>query len=264
MEAASETQQAWIRYLQTQGLLAAENNHAEVGDADDTGPIENSSENNVEDIPAISTSLDKTTSSNERTSPIVNAGQAVPFSAEENSQISACVAQFCEQHQIALTEFPILLRNKQTNKRLRSQFWKLLKVDNRSASSVHKRVHRMYLKPAITEKWTPASDEQLAKLVEQFGATSWNSVAVHLKRSPEACRDRWRNYLVCGPERKSFAWTEEETAQLMSIVQASPSLQHINWGAVSAQMGHQRSRIQCRYRWNKVSQQKVSRQTQGQ
>lgn len=258
---ACEIQRAWIQHLQARGLLEAEQPVIDRLKPEEKFPEQKSPDADIskELLDGASSMCEETRAICEEVSDPPNSGSvngdgsanSKAFTAEENDLITACVAQFCEQYKLNASEFSSLLWYKQDNKYLRSLFWKQLKVGNRSASSVHKRVHRMYLKPALTERWTRASDEQLTRLVQHFGAASWTIVALHMNRSPEACRDRWRNYLVCGPNRMSFAWSEEETARLVSIVQSLPA-ERINWGSVSAQMGHQRSRIQCRYRWNKV------------
>ena len=81
---------------------------------------------------------------------------------------------------------------------------------------------------------------------------------------PEDCRDRWRNYIKCGPRRALQKWTPEEETNLVSVVNEmlhslrskegkDVDASKINWTVVSEQMNGSRSRIQCRYKWTKLN-----------
>ena len=52
-------------------------------------------------------------------------------------------------------------------------------------------------------------------------------------RMPEDCRDRYRNYLVVGENRKSN-WTQDEVDKLMAIVDEQLAVvSTVNWTLVA-------------------------------
>ena len=161
----------------------------------------------------------------------------------------------------------------------------------RTRSSIYKHVRRRYHIFEQRGKWTPEEDLQLAKLcIEKEG--QWSEVGKALGRMPEDCRDRWRNYIKCGTNRASNKWSVEEEELLRKIInemlEEAEKLEEkkkkglldesdlekqkkeirgpkgrkidgplgfkdiINWTVVSERMGGARSRIQCRYKWNKL------------
>ncbi|CCF58274.1 hypothetical protein KAFR_0E01200 [Kazachstania africana CBS 2517] len=161
----------------------------------------------------------------------------------------------------------------------------------RTRSSIYKHVRRRYHIFEQRGKWTPKEDDELAKLcITKEG--QWSEIGKILGRMPEDCRDRWRNYIKCGTNRASNKWSEEEEELLKNVigelleegqryherrqngalteedhnnehilnrgpkgrrVTGKPSFKDIiNWTVVSERMGGSRSRIQCRYKWNKL------------
>jgi Myb-like DNA-binding protein REB1 len=91
-------------------------------------------------------------------------------------------------------------------------------------------------------------------------AKGWKAIGLEMGRMPEDCRDRFRNYIKCGDNRNLNKWSPEEEDKLKEIVNLFISEQQeakmkspiINWTIVSEKMGGKRSRIQCRYKWNKL------------
>ncbi|CAN8327232.1 unnamed protein product [Cochlearia groenlandica] len=62
--------------------------------------------------------------------------------------------------------------------------------------------------------WRPIEDDNLRKLVEQYGPKNWNFIAQHLYgRSGKSCRLRWYNQLDPNITKKPF--TEEEEERLL-------------------------------------------------
>lgn len=178
-----------------------------------------------------------------------------------------------------------------TNGRRKDDFWiNICKVlPYRTRSSIYKHVRRRYHIFDQRGKWTPQEDQQLAKLcVDKEG--QWSAIGKIMKRMPEDCRDRWRNYIKCGNNRVSNKWSLEEESMLKRVIatmleetdtyyerkdkdsinsnregdiqsqnsnrkpnSTKPTFKDvINWTVVSERMGGTRSRIQCRYKWNKL------------
>lgn len=63
-------------------------------------------------------------------------------------------------------------------------------------------------------KFTAAEDQRLSELVDRYGTSKWDQVAMDLGgRTPRQCRDRYNNYLR--PTINTAPWTKEEEAILM-------------------------------------------------
>ncbi|SCU93752.1 LAME_0F04874g1_1 [Lachancea meyersii CBS 8951] len=174
-----------------------------------------------------------------------------------------------------------------SNERRKDDFWtNICKVlPYRTRSSIYKHVRRKYHIFEQRGKWTPEEEQELATLcLEKEG--QWSEIGKLLGRMPEDCRDRWRNYVKCGNNRASNKWSPQEEEQLKEVIaelldsagspedhlydpmdesqmegkekrpakkkKDSNARDAINWTVVSERMGGARSRIQCRYKWNKL------------
>lgn len=147
------------------------------------------------------------------------------------------------------------------HERTKDSFWESLTkvLPYRSRASVYKHVKRQYHVFAVRAKWTKEDDAWLKKLAETK-VGNWKEIGETMGRMPEDCRDRWRNYVKCGENRLSNKWSESEEILLKNVVMEMISSvpkddthnRSINWTLVSERMNGQRSRIQCRYKWNKL------------
>lgn len=151
-----------------------------------------------------------------------------------------------------------------SNERKKDDFWDLLHkvLPYRTRASVYKHVRRSYHVFENRGKWTSEDDQELARLAAEKDG-QWKLIGEILGRMPEDCRDRWRNYVKCGKNRAQNKWTTEEEEKLRTVIESMIALQTeagaelsqepgINWTTVSEEMGGVRSRIQCRYKWNKL------------
>lgn len=208
-----------------------------------------------------------------------NEGNSRSFTKEETNAIDKFIKDYEDICKITHDEF---LKKIWCNERRKDKIWDFFArvLPKRTRSSIYKHVRRTY---HIFEKrgvWTEEEDLKLAELAKSCEG-KWKYIGEELKRMPEDCRDRWRNYVKCGSKRKVNQWTEQEEHELKSIVakvledeeekvkteknksiddgyrrtdrvrdaQVSPT---INWTLISELMGGTRSRIQCRYKWNKL------------
>ncbi|CAD6502897.1 BgTH12-02571 [Blumeria graminis f. sp. triticale] len=109
--------------------------------------------------------------------------------------------------------------------------------------------------------WTPVQDEDLKALYDKY-PNKWTTIGQIMNRFPEDCRDRWRNYLVCGDKLRKVAWEFEEEQRLRCAVGEFLKKYHeehnvadvddnllIDWQTISRMMGHSRSRLQCSFKW---------------
>ncbi|KFX97061.1 hypothetical protein V490_02989 [Pseudogymnoascus sp. VKM F-3557] len=126
---------------------------------------------------------------------------------------------------------------------------------------------------AARGKWTPEDDEELNEAYRLM-PRKWTQIGQRLNRHPEDCRDRWRNYLVCGDNMITVYWKPDEEQKLRRVVAECVShLQEmkdlgmlaatadqegqslvtlVDWQTVSEKMGRTRSRLQCRQKWKRM------------
>ncbi|KAM9718764.1 uncharacterized protein ACNS7B_019858 [Menidia menidia] len=94
--------------------------------------------------------------------------------------------------------------------------------------------------------WTKEEDEKLQRLVKEFGANSWSSVALHFRgqRSQVQCQRRWQQ--TRNPELVKGPWTQEEDCRVMELVQKYGVKR---WSLIAKHL-HTRNGKQCRERWH--------------
>ncbi|KAI0461908.1 hypothetical protein LJB42_004512 [Komagataella kurtzmanii] len=176
------------------------------------------------------------------------------FGKEECEAIDAFIMEYCKIHNMTRDD---ICHRIWSNDRKKDDFWDSLHrvLEHRSRSSLYKHVRRTYHIFQTRGKWTPEEEEELARLAtEQEG--QWKLIGMKMGRMPEDCRDRWRNYIKCGNRRMVNKWSEEEEEKLRQVVHEllddESSNNVINWTVVSERINGTRSRIQCRYKWNKL------------
>lgn len=208
-----------------------------------------------------STSTDSAQHGNWHQVALVDTGGA--FSKQEVAKLK----EFMDHYQAAnhMSRDELCLRVWSSERR-KDNFWDSVAavLPHRTRSSVYKHVRRAYHVFKVRGKWTPQEDNQLSQLVELKGA-QWRQIGIMMGRMPEDCRDRWRNYVICGTQRQQNKWTVDEEGKLRHVVhqilEENPNTD-INWTLVSQKMGGARSRIQCRYKWNKINK-RASQRNQG-
>lgn len=181
------------------------------------------------------------------------------FSEEEIAALDGFVSEYCSINRMSRDD---ICQRVWSNERKKDDFWEALQkvLPHRLRASVYKHVRRLYHVFEVRGKWTQEEDAELARLaVEKNG--QWKIVGHMMRRMPEDCRDRWRNYIKCGANRTANKWSDEEEEKLREVVtqliledsekQRGGSVS-INWTRVSEMMGGIRLRIQCRYKWNKI------------
>lgn len=110
--------------------------------------------------------------------------------------------------------------------------------------------------------WTVEEDEDLAMLVEQHGK-QWTKLSKELNRHPDDIRDRYRNYVICGPNLDRSGWTDDEERLLLRFVEEAretlrgplrtrPIESTIDWQKISDAFGRSRSRLQCFTKWKRL------------
>lgn len=189
-------------------------------------------------------------------------GKPRPFTDEEDAIIDYYLAGFCHFKKWNRDD---LCNRIWTNDRTKDKFWKKVckAIPYRTQSSIYKHIRRRYHIFDVRAKWNSEDDDKLKTLaITREG--QWKTIGEILGRMPEDCRDRWRNYIKCGPRRALQKWTPEEETNLVSVVNEmlhslrskegkDVDASKINWTVVSEQLNGSRSRIQCRYKWTKLN-----------
>ncbi|POR35530.1 RNA polymerase I termination factor [Tolypocladium paradoxum] len=119
--------------------------------------------------------------------------------------------------------------------------------------------------------WTLEQDTELSELIGVHGQ-KWSRIAAIINRHPEDLRDRYRNYLVCGPNQRKDSWDEAEEANLTQyVIDSMHTIDHlrvtepnhhlltrsydelIDWQGISERMNRTRSRLQCITKWKSLN-----------
>lgn len=175
------------------------------------------------------------------------------FSDDEMRAVEYFIEGYCYLFKVDLKQ---VCQRIWTTERKKDNFWECLTkvLPYRSRASVYKHVRRGYHVFDVRGKWSREDDEMLTKLANTKQG-NWKEIGAMMGRMPEDCRDRWRNYIKCGENRLMSRWAPEEEEKLKHIVSdmlTKLKLNTINWTLVSEAMDGTRSRIQCRYKWNKL------------
>jgi len=251
----------------------------EIVDSATTGHVQPSSSVPLEQLPIHTTPTSALGAISTATTATPSGGSAGgTFSVEEKRAIDVHLDRYAENNGLTHAD---LCRRVWANERRKDDFWEGVcsVLPQRSRASIYKHVRRQYHIFNSRAKWTESEDEHLAVLVKEKGS-AWKAVGDAMGRMGEDCRDRWRNYGKCGKDRGKDRWDEFEESELKKIIAdvltgirvrrgitdpfdlESNAIDYdgedeINWTVISDLMGNKRSRIQCRYKWNKMKQQKA-------
>lgn len=147
-------------------------------------------------------------------------------------------------------------------------------VPNIPKQKIYNTARRKFHNFEARGSWTEEQDEELREAYERF-PNKWTQIGQAINRFPEDCRDRWRNYLVCGNNKRTDVWDKEEEAKLKKVVNQfledlrrlretiedmrnKPLESFLDWGRISQQMDHTRSRLQCAKKWKALQEREES------
>jgi hypothetical protein len=192
------------------------------------------------------------------------------LSTEEIEAITAAVEEYRDQNN--LTQFEINELIQKDAKKDGLSLWNYIRdeVPDIPRSKVLNVCRRRFHNFEARGTWTEEADEELREAYEKYPG-KWKQIGAAMNRFSEDCRDRWRNYLVCGENMRKDFWDKEEEERLKDVVQeciesiregrrtsndprdASKSDESlIDWSNVSQRMGRTRSRLQCLNKWKKL------------
>ncbi|KAI9725562.1 MAG: RNA polymerase I enhancer binding protein [Chrysothrix sp. TS-e1954] len=197
-----------------------------------------------------------------------------PFSATEIKRIENYTKGFQERHDLSDVQLNNLVQdNNRKPQNIIPAFWQGLqeRLPKRNITAIRKRCRRKYHNYEKRGLWDAEEDEKLQRSYEAK-PDKWVEIGSMMERMPEDCRDRWRNYLACGDQRKKQEWTQKEEKELESAVTDCMNdirsderrkarekgrafrddqdwESKINFNVVSTKLNHTRSRLQCYQHW---------------
>jgi hypothetical protein len=156
-----------------------------------------------------------------------------------------------------------------------SEFWDHVHaaVPRRKRQKIINQCRRKYHNFVARGAWTQEQHDELAQAYDKHGP-KYTVIANLINRHPEDVRDRVRNYVVCGKNRKTDTWDYDEEQKLIVIMNEAFERIHelraepgpdqadmlrkrmedlVDWSLVSEQMNNTRSRLQCRTKWKSLS-----------
>ena len=200
-----------------------------------------------------------------------------PFTEDEKGVIDRFVGEFRTSYSMDESSFNNIIQNKERKlDDLARQLWQGLYsiLPKRDHKAMQRHMRRRFHNYTKRGEWSAEEDEQL-KAFHELQPAKWKWIGEQLNRMAEDCRDRWRNYVVCGGNRRTDHWDEAEEEELSIAVhdcmktvkeaskkRAKEQLtawrddqdweDQINFNDVSAKMGFSRSRLQCLQHWKAI------------
>lgn len=197
-----------------------------------------------------------------------------PFTPAERDVVDLYARAFLDEYRISRETLNDIVQSKERKMDdITRDFWHQAYtiLPNRDNKAMQRHVRRRFHNFTSRGKWTEEEDELLKQAYEER-PNQWKLIGESLARMPEDCRDRWRNYVVCGDTRKTDHWDDEEETELgMAVEDCITQIKkeakqkaaeerlafredqdwesQINFNAVSERLGRQRSRIQCLQHW---------------
>ncbi|KAI0006750.1 hypothetical protein F4779DRAFT_549985 [Xylariaceae sp. FL0662B] len=192
-----------------------------------------------------------------------------PFSEFELRNIGQAVERWREDHNMTQFQINELIQGPPRDMKS-GEFWDHVAetCPNRRRQKVINQCRRKYHNFVARGTWTYEQHEELKAMWERHG-NKYAVIGKLINRHPEDVRDRVRNYVVCGDNRRVEQWDESEQEKLTSIVgeaiehiqkeRAGGRVRHegpdddlVDWQAVSEKMGRTRSRLQCIQKWKAI------------
>lgn len=187
---------------------------------------------------------------------IPNANATKLYSKDEDEIIDTFIGRYCQYENITLSKFKAMMWS---NGRKRSHpltlFWKAVyKIfAYRSHTSLYGHIRRKHHRFDKYGTWNEEDDKILSELCnDEKLSGKWSQIGNLMKRMPEDCRDRWRNYIKLEGKQRKSRWSPDEEKKLQEIIDKYGNDQNINWVKISEMMGGTRSRLQCRYKWSQM------------
>ncbi|TQS34785.1 hypothetical protein Golomagni_04820 [Golovinomyces magnicellulatus] len=188
------------------------------------------------------------------------------LSRDDIEQISRAIISFRDQEGMEQSTVNEIIQKDAKKSEDSRKLWKFMSdsLPNLPKQKVINVCRRKFHNYEARGSWTADQDEELSALHEKYPG-KWKTIGEIMSRFPEDCRDRWRNYLVCGDRMRKVRWEFEEEEKLRLVVKEyldnyhrqygateADDLQLIDWQTISKMLGHTRSRLQCSLKWRAI------------
>ncbi|POS82237.1 hypothetical protein EPUL_006754 [Erysiphe pulchra] len=203
--------------------------------------------------------------SNSKATPVAS-GRAKILSNHDTVRIIEAVDLFKSQNNMEQREINEIIQKDAKKNEDARKLWKFIRerLPSLPNQKVINACRRKFHNFESRGSWTANQDQELAAVYEQYPG-KWKTIGEIMNRFPEDCRDRWRNYGVCGGQMKTITWEFEEEERLRCIVREYldnyrrnhdmtnvDELEIIDWPTISKMMGYTRSRLQCSTKWKVI------------
>ncbi|KAH7383020.1 hypothetical protein BKA64DRAFT_174803 [Cadophora sp. MPI-SDFR-AT-0126] len=211
-----------------------------------------------------------------RTPKVSASSQATPASKghrlpeDDVNAIAEAVDSYREDNELREVDLNAIVQGSVANKESVRQFWAYMyeQVPDVPKTKLQNHCRRNFHNFEARGSWTAEADQDLRDAYER-NPGKWKQIGAELNRFSEDCRDRWRNYLICGDKQKKATWEKDEEEKLRDVVEEllviirkgekrepddvkEEDYAKLDWVKVSAMMGHTRSRLQCSTKWKKI------------
>ena len=198
-----------------------------------------------------------------------------PLASLEDQTLSRTIKKFLAANRLTDDQLPSLVKGEiediPNGNRLHEKLWTKIyeSLPDRTPRYVRAIIKRRHTDYSAKKEWTREDDEQLVELAKDHDtdANKWMLIGQKLGRTANECRDRHRNYAVCGEKRTIGPWKADDLLRLLRAVSEfvpedaedgdldedeAEARYRIDWLRVSADMEGIRSRKQCLVKWKSM------------
>ncbi|KAJ8907765.1 hypothetical protein NDN08_007870 [Rhodosorus marinus] len=175
-----------------------------------------------------------------------------PFTERERELVLEGIGNVLEGEGIECNAENIRKHVNQGSKDSIKDFWPrvTLHVPGRSTLAIYRHAKRRWAPITNKGEWSEREVDQLRDLVQKRGH-KWTQIGEELGRLPGACKDKWRDDVQFGGNRKTGRTSSEEHEKLTELIvkavgdnPTTSSIENMPWTAISREMGT-RSYSQC-------------------
>lgn len=195
------------------------------------------------------------------------------LTSREEQMLNSAIEKFLAINKFTDDDLPSLVKGEIEDtaeaQRLHERFWADIyeSLPHRTSRYLRAIVKRKHISYSKKKKWSTEEDERLVELAKEHDGEDkkWLHIGNILGRTATECRDRHRNYALCGSARTIGPWKPDELRLLLKEVSKSVpedvavgdrpyhALHYaVDWIEVSRGMGGRRSRQQCLAKWTSM------------
>ncbi|KAK9769579.1 hypothetical protein SCAR479_13749 [Seiridium cardinale] len=196
-----------------------------------------------------------------------------PFTGNEIRNLAEVIETWRKDHELTDAQVKDMVQQNPQKDAKISEFWDYVHYacPQRKRQKVINQVRKTHHNFVARGTWTPEQHDELADLFETHGS-NYKLLGQLINRHSDDVRDRIRNYVVCGKNRKRDLWSYDEEVKLQEQVTVAIDYIHkmkargppppgwsgktddalVDWQLISERMGRTRSRLQCQTKWKQL------------